>query len=273
MRENVRYYLQLETDLRQAIQKQELVINYEPIVNIASGQTISLEALLRWRHPKRGIISPSEFISLAEETGLIIPIGEWVLTEACRQMQTWHNQFPSTQNISVSVNLSSKQFSQSNLPVIITNILSATGYNPSRLTLEITESIIIENKEQTIRELNQLREMGIQIHMDDFGTGYSSLVYLHLLPLNAIKIDRSFVSGTRNPTNGLEIVRTIIHLANDLHMETVAEGVETHEQLRFLKAMGCSHIQGYLLTKPMDPSKTEYLLSKQLGKFNISTFR
>jgi diguanylate cyclase (GGDEF)-like protein/PAS domain S-box-containing protein len=268
MRENVRYNLQLELDLRQAIRQNELELHFEPIINLQTGRTVSLESLVRWRTPERGLIPPGRFIPLAEETGLILPIGDWVLRQACQLMVQWNHNYPAARDIAISVNLSTKQFLQDNLVEKVENILRDTGFDPNHLQLEITESVIIENESQVIDAMEKFRAMGIRIHMDDFGTGYSSLVYLHKLPLNAIKIDRSFISGSGNRLNGLEIVRTIIHLANDLHLETIAEGVETREQLMLLRGMGCHNVQGFLFTSTMSPIETEEFLRDQQGKYD-----
>ena len=261
MRENVRNNLALETDLRQAIENQELVLNFEPIIDLTNGNVISLEALLRWENKERGKLFPGKFIPLAEETGLIVPIGDWVLREACKLMKNWHDTNPDARNVAISVNLSTKQFIQNDLVTKVENILADTGFNPKSLQLEITESVIIENESQVITALEKFKGMGIKIYLDDFGTGYSSLVYLHKLPINAIKIDRSFISGQGEMLNGLEIVRTIIHLANDLHLETIAEGVETSEQLTLLRGMGCDFVQGFLFTDTMSPSATQEFLN------------
>ena len=263
MRENIRKNLALETDLRQAIENKELVLNFEPIINLETGKVISLEALVRWDNKERGRLYPGTFIPLAEETGLIVPIGDWVLREACTLMKGWHDKHPASREIAVNVNLSTKQFMQEDLAKKVEYILTETGFDPNYLQLEITESVIIENESQVIEALKKFRSMGMKIFLDDFGTGYSSLVYLHKLPLNAIKLDRSFISGHGEQLNGLEIVRTIIHLANDLHFETIAEGVETPEQLILLRGMGCDFIQGFMITETMSPQETDAFLEKQ----------
>ena len=267
MWENVRNKLQLDTDLRQAINRNELALHFEPIIDIRTGRVKSLEALLRWHNPERGLVKPGLIIPLLEETGLIIPIGEWVFREACRLMSLWHKNLPATSDISISVNLSTKQFLQKNLVSDFSRIISETGFDPHYLHLEITESAIIENETLVIAALENFRAMGIHIYMDDFGTGYSSLVNLHKLPLNAIKIDRSFISGRGNLLNGAEIVRTIIHLANDLHLETIAECVETKEQLNMLRMMGCNYVQGFLFTPTMPSQATETFLCNQEGMY------
>ncbi len=268
MRENIRTSLQLETDLRQAINRDEFELHFEPIINIETGKAVSLEALLRWRSPGRGFLMPSRFIPLAEDTGVIIQIGAWVIREACTLMARWHQAYPSVCETSVSVNLSTKQFLQGNLVTVIKQILEETHFDPHYLQLEITESVIIENETQVIETLTDFRSMGIKVQMDDFGSGYSSLVYLHRLPLHAIKIDRSFISGSGSQITSPEIVRTIIHLANDLHLETIAEGVETPDQLNLLRGMGCNKVQGFLFSHTMPSDVAERFLSEQQGQFD-----
>jgi len=257
MRADVVAHLELGTDLRQAIDKKELFLQYQPVIELSSGKPIGFEALIRWKHPDRGLVQPLEFIRFAEETGLIIPMGDWVLTEACGQIKKWHEQYDSLRNLSVSVNLSNKQFTQPNLVDQIKAILHATGLDPSFLRLEITESAIMENPDVTITALKELRSVGIKVDIDDFGTGYSSLLYLHMLPLNAIKIDRSFIGGYNGRENGMQIVHSIIRLAQDLEMETVAEGVETFEQLHKLRNLGCNHIQGFIFSEAIDDSDVD----------------
>lgn len=251
--------LQLETDLRRALERQELLLHYQPIVSLRTQQIVGFEALLRWQHPKRGMVSPAEFIPIAEETGLIIPIGRWVLQAACHQMQHWQQRF-SVQHLTMSVNLSSKQFT----PCLISEvkqILAETGLKASCLKLEITESVLMENAEVAIGTLSRLRESGLHLAIDDFGTGYSSLSYLHQFPIDTLKIDRSFISKIDTDGEQLAIVRTIITLAWNLGMEVVAEGVETPKQLAQLKALHCDHAQGYFFFKPVDAASVAQILS------------
>ena len=243
--------LQLETDLRRAIERQEFEVYYQPIVSLTNQQIISFESLVRWQHPERGLISPAEFIPLAEETGLINTIGWWVLRESCQQLRLWQTQFPSL-ILSISVNLSGKQFSQLDLIDQIAQVLAETGLEPKSLKLEITESAIMENVELASCMLWQLRKLGIQLYMDDFGTGYSSLSYLRRFPIDKLKIDRSFVSQMMVDEESLEIVRTIVMLARNLGMEAIAEGLETVEQLHQLKALQCDYAQGYFFSKPVN---------------------
>jgi diguanylate cyclase (GGDEF)-like protein/PAS domain S-box-containing protein len=268
MRADVVAHLELETDIRQAIERKELVLYYQPIMNLKKCKITGFEALVRWLHPKRGLIAPDEFIPFAEETGLIIPLGEWILTEACQQLRTWHKTQPALKDATVSVNLSSKQFSQPNLANQVENILKDTDLEPQFLRLEITESNLMENAEFGIAALKQLRSLGVQIDVDDFGTGYSSLVYLHQLPLNAIKIDRSFISGSVGSADGMRIVQSIIRLAQDLKMETVAEGVENLEQIDQLQKLGCDYIQGYLLAKGFPNEMIEQFVSVDIKRIN-----
>jgi diguanylate cyclase (GGDEF)-like protein/PAS domain S-box-containing protein len=268
MRESVRNSFQIETDLRQAIQQNELQLYFEPIVSLQTGKVISLEALLRWNNPDRGLIYPNIFIPIAEETGLILQIGDWVIRESCRLIKNWQKKYSAAKDLAVSVNLSTIQFLQGDLIQRIERALQEANLDASYLQLEITESVIIKNEIQVIEVLERLKSMGIKVQMDDFGTGYSSLNYLHRLPFNAIKIDRSFISGQGNQLAGIEIVRTIINLANDLHLETIAEGVESQEQLMRLRELGCNAVQGFLFTKSMPVDTTETFLNSKGARFD-----
>lgn len=276
--------LQLETDLRRAVDRlgplwpcrqtspvpmvekpPEFHIHYQPIICLRTDKITGFEALIRWQHPERGLISPLEFIPVAEETGLISPIGNWVLQEACRQTKAWQAQFPETAaaSLTVSVNLSARQFGQSDLIGQILQTLEVTGLDAHHLKLEITESAIMENPDLTAAILSQLRALGIQLHIDDFGTGYSSLSYLHRFPVDALKIDRSFITrlGIERDRQGLQIVNTIVTLAQNLGMEVVAEGVETVEQLAQLQKLGCKYAQGFCFSQPLDSLAMEELLA------------
>lgn len=243
--------MQLENDLRRAVERQDFELYYQPIVALATGRIMGFEALVRWQHPEQGIISPAKFVPIAEETGLIIPLGQWVLREACRQLKQWQDEFSSEPPLTVSVNLSSRQFSQPSLINQIRQILVETGIDAHCLKLEITESAIMENTESAMDMLLQLKAMGIQLSVDDFGTGYSSLGYLYRFPMDVLKIDRSFVSRVDVDGEKLELVRTIITLAWNLGMDVVAEGVETTKQLAQLKALKCEYGQGFLFSKPL----------------------
>jgi diguanylate cyclase (GGDEF)-like protein/PAS domain S-box-containing protein len=254
--------LHLETDLRRALDRQEFSVHYQPIISLETGRLDGFEALLRWRHPAHGFIPPSEFIPIAEETGLIFPIGRWALTEACRQMREWQEHFPSARPLFISVNLSARQFANPELIEQIGEALRATGLDPRSLKLEITESVVMDNIETAIGMLDQLRALGVESSIDDFGTGYSSLSYLHRFPSKTLKIDRSFVSRMTVHNENVEIVRTILLLARNLGMSVVAEGVETEEQLAHLRALSCDYAQGYLFSRPISATNVSRLLSE-----------
>ncbi len=242
--------IQLENALYKALEKKELFLFYQPQINYKTQQIVGVEALLRWHHPEKGMIPPDKFIPIAEETGLIVPIGEWVLEEACKQLKEWHNSgYPS---INISVNLSALQFEQNNLFSIVKNILHKTALSPEFLHLELTENLIIKNTELTLKTMKQLNGLGINLEIDDFGTGYSSLGYLKKLPISTLKIDRSFIQDMTKDDVG--ITNTIITLAHNLNLEVIAEGVETKEQAEFLCAQNCYLMQGYFFSKPM-PAK------------------
>ncbi len=261
MRSQAAALLKLETDLRRAVEKGEFRLHYQPIVDLLSGRLTGFEALIRWQHPKRGLVAPDDFIPMAEETGLILPIGRWVLREACLQMVRWQKRFLDTDNLSVSVNLSVKQFMDENLLEYILQTLSETGFNPRQLRLEITESLLMENLEAAIAILTGLKSHGIQLDMDDFGTGYSSLANLQRFPVDTLKIDRSFIQRMGQAGGKPEIIRTIITLASDLGMGVTAEGIETEEQLEKLRFLNCKEGQGFFFSKPMEEKKMELLLS------------
>lgn len=248
--------LKLETDLRLAVERHEFIIQYQPIMKLGTNDIYGFEALVRWQHPERGLLSPSEFIPIAEETGLIIPLGRWVLSEACRQTRIWQEEFPGCERLTLSVNYSGKQFMQSDVIEQIKRILEETGFDPTLLQLEITESAVIENTRTVTEMILQLRKLGIRLSMDDFGTGYSSLSYLHNFPIHTLKIDRSFISN-KGEVGDNEIVRTIIMLARNLGLDVVAEGVETEEQLAYLQALDCEYAQGFLFYRPLDPDVVE----------------
>jgi diguanylate cyclase (GGDEF)-like protein/PAS domain S-box-containing protein len=257
--------LQIETDLRRAIDRQELQLHYQPIVSLRTRQITGFEALVRWAHPQRGMIPPAEFVPVAEETGLITPMGWWVLQESCRQMQQWHQQFPNPQPLTVNVNLSSKQFSP-HLVEQISQILAETQLPPQFLKLEITESILMENAESAVSTLTQLKKLGTLLAIDDFGTGYSSLNYLHRFPIDTLKVDRSFISKVDVDGEQLAIARTIITLAWNLGMEVVAEGVETMKQLAQLRSLQCDYAQGFLFSSPLDVQAVERLMTSQMDQ-------
>ncbi|MBD0373320.1 MAG: EAL domain-containing protein [Pyrinomonadaceae bacterium] len=256
--------LQLENDLRRALERHELVVYFQPIISIERERIAGFEALVRWQHPQKGFISPADFIPVAEETGLIVELGRWVLEESCRRMRGWHLLYPSEKPLSISVNLSGKQFTQSNLIEQIKQILLETGLDPRSLKLEITESVVMENAEIASSMLLQLRTIGVQLSIDDFGTGYSSLSYLHRFPFNTLKIDRSFINRLGAGDENTEIVRTIMTLANNLGMDVVAEGVETDKHLAVLKEMGCQYAQGYHWAGPLSAEAAGARLAAQV---------
>jgi len=253
--------LQLESDLRQAVEQKEFTVYYQPIVNLQTGRLSGFEALVRWNHPRRGLVSPVDFIPVAEETGLIVPIGQWVLNEACKHIRQCQIYSPSHRSLSLSVNLSARQVAQPDLLEQIKQALETSKLNPHCLKLEITESVVMENAEAAALMFKQLRSLGVQLSIDDFGTGYSSLSYLHRFPLNYLKIDRSFVMRLTTD-NDNAIVRTISTLARNLGMEVIAEGIETEEQYRQLKMLGCEYGQGYLFSRPVNNDGVRLLLTQ-----------
>ncbi|NET60506.1 MAG: EAL domain-containing protein, partial [Symploca sp. SIO2E6] len=257
---NSAYRLQLETDLRRGLERQECLVYYQSIVSLETGQITGFEALLRWQHPQRGLVSPGEFIPIAEETGLITPIGWWTLGEACRQMSTWQKQFPTTEPLTINVNLSCQQFIQPDLIPKIDKILQETGLMAGSLKLEITESMVMENPDWVKDVLLKLQQRKIQLCIDDFGTGYSSLSRLHHFPISTLKIDRSFVSRIGALGENSEIVQTIVNLAQTLGMDVVAEGIEMPEQVHPLIELRCEYGQGYLFSRPLAGEAAEGLL-------------
>ena len=258
--------LQLENDLRRAIERQQLRVYYQPIVSLKTGRITGFEALIRWLHPELGILLPEEFIPTAQENGLIVPIDEWVLREACHQTQQWQEQFKSNsanlseQPLTISVNLCSSRFSQSKLLAHINQVLQSTGLDAQSLKLEITESVIMEKGENATIMLEKLRNLGIKLAIDDFGTGYSSLGRLHNLPITELKIDQSFVSGSAVEEGNLDIVETIVTLAKKLSVDVTAEGVETLEQFQKLKELKCEYGQGYFFSKPLESKAAKALI-------------
>jgi EAL domain-containing protein (putative c-di-GMP-specific phosphodiesterase class I) len=255
--------IRLETDLRQAIDRNELRVYYQPIVSLESGALSGFEALIRWQHPERGLISPAEFIPLAESNGQIVPMSNWILAQACGQLSRWRWRSAANRSLLISVNLSSRHFTQPDLIETVKHTLQETGLDPRCLKLELTESAVMDNAEQATSILQSLRSIGVQLSIDDFGTGYSSLSYLHKFPIDTLKIDRSFVSRMAGDSENSEIVRTIITLAQNLGLDTIAEGVETLEQLNELRSFGCRYAQGYLFAKPVPHEQIDELMRTQ----------
>jgi diguanylate cyclase (GGDEF)-like protein/PAS domain S-box-containing protein len=261
--------LDLENDLRRAIDNHQLRVHYQPIVVMESGQVSEVEALVRWEHPTRGLMQPADFIPMAEETGLIIPLGKWVLEQGCLQLAEWHRQFPSAPPLTLSVNLSPRQFQKPFLVADVIQALLEAGLAANCLKLEITESVIMRDVEATIRTLWELKELGVRIAIDDFGTGHSSLSYLKRLPLDVLKIDRSFISGIVDDSEATAIVCAIMALAKSLDLKVTGEGIETAEQAALLSAWGCDQGQGYYFGKPLDGKKTGTLLGLAIGRANL----
>lgn len=252
--------LSLEGELRKALEQEQFEVFYQPQVDAASREIISMEALVRWRHPERGLVSPAEFIPVAEDSALIVPIGEWVLEQACRQVAQWNSRFGG--RLQIGVNLSARQFAHSELAERVQGALERSGLEPQLLDLELTESIAMQDVEACIKTLQAFHAMGVKSSMDDFGTGYSSLSYLQQLPLHTLKIDRAFVKDINGQGENGGIARAVIAMAHSLGMAVVAEGVETEEQFNFLRREGCDVMQGYLFSPPVDAAAMERLLQQ-----------
>jgi EAL domain-containing protein (putative c-di-GMP-specific phosphodiesterase class I) len=270
-RNNYQYYLpsmnvhtlerlELESDLAHALERGELLLHYQPKVDIATGLIMGVEALLRWQHPRRGLIPPLQFVPLAEETGLIVAIGEWVLATACARNRAW--QLQGMTNMSIAVNLSARQFADPMFLQRLTQIVHASGLDPSSLELEITESLVMSHGENAVATLGKLKSLGVQIAIDDFGTGYSSLAYLKRFPIDTLKIDRSFIRDIPADSGDMKITRAIIAMAHGLKLKVVAEGVETAEQLEFLRSQHCDAVQGYFLYRPLPDDEVTTALSR-----------
>jgi diguanylate cyclase (GGDEF)-like protein len=254
----------LELDLRRAIIQGEFELHYQPLIDIKSEAITGFEALIRWNHSERGLVPPSEFIPLAEETGLIVPLGEWVLRTACAEASTW----PS--HIKVAVNLSAMQFKNRKLVEVIMNSLATASLSPYRLELEITESVLLQDDDATLAMLHQMRGLGVRISMDDFGTGYSSLSYLRKFPFDKIKIDQSFIRDLSPGDDSIAIVRAVASLAASLNIATVAEGVETADQLGIARAEGCTEVQGYFFSPPVPAAKARELLAQRAARLGYA---
>jgi predicted signal transduction protein with EAL and GGDEF domain len=258
--------LKLETDLRRALERREFRVYYQPIITLRTGEISGFEALLRWERPGKGFVSPLEFIGVAEEMGLIVLIGMWVLKTACKQAHQWHLEHPLETPLTMSINISARQFLQDDLVAQVERILRETEVEPSAIKLEITESVTMGDAERTIQIVQGLKKLGLRISIDDFGTGYSSLSYLRRFPMDTLKIDRSFVSDLKKNPENREIISTIIGLARNLGMNVVAEGAETLEEISYLKTLDCEFAQGYYYSKPVDSLGAQALLqAKRTG--------
>jgi diguanylate cyclase (GGDEF)-like protein/PAS domain S-box-containing protein len=253
-------FLENETELRSAVDRGEFRAFYQPIVDLSTARLVGFEALIRWEHPDRGSISPGEFIQVAEETGLIYPIGEWMLRQTCRQLAAWQRVYVEAKDISVAVNVSAKQFMQADVGALVSRVLEETGIRPESLKLELTESVMAENLSHVANVMSSLKQLGVKLSIDDFGTGYSSLSNLHLLPVDTLKVDRSFVNHMDDGSENREIIKTIVSLANSLRLDLIAEGIETEEQLVQLRNLGCGYGQGFYFAPPLDANAAEALI-------------
>jgi diguanylate cyclase (GGDEF)-like protein/PAS domain S-box-containing protein len=260
MHERAAALLRLETDLRHALERGELMAYYQPIIDLDSRQLLGFEALARWRHPERGLVPPDVFIPVAEEAGLVGVIGEWMLTEACRQMKTWQDRHPRNPPLRISVNVSTRQITQTGIADQVARILRTTGLDATSLTLEITESALMQNLKAGAGVIQRLHDMSVRLHVDDFGIGYSSLSYLQNFPVDTLKVDRSFISRMDGTPKQAAIVRAIVSLAHNLGMDVIAEGVETLAQADALRALHCSSAQGYLFSMPLPANEAERLI-------------
>lgn len=256
--------LALETSLRQGLKNNEFVLHYQPIVLLSNGEVVGFEALVRWQKSASELVYPGDFIDVAEDTGLIVFLGMWVLREACRTMRRWQEEFPRERPLTISVNISARQFAQPDLVQQIEQILQETGINPYTVKLEITESASMGDAERTVNVLSELKKLGVQFSIDDFGTGYSSFSYLHRFPLDTLKIDRSFITRMEQSSENFEIVQTIMHLARNLKMQVVAEGTESEAHVEHLRSLGCDFGQGYFFSKPLAAEDIRSLLEANL---------
>jgi diguanylate cyclase (GGDEF)-like protein/PAS domain S-box-containing protein len=274
MRANAMRRLEVERELRHALDRDELALHYQPVVSLHSGEIAGLEALVRWQHPERGLLDPADFVSIAEDSGLIEPIGRWVQERACRQILEWHEQRPDDRPFDVAVNLSARQVAHRDLPATVAEIIARTGIDPVHLRLEITESVLVEESATAIASLEALNELGVRLVLDDFGTGYSSLAYLNRFPFHALKIDRSFVDALGIEQERTAIVEAIIGMARALSLEVIAEGVENEVQLAELSRLGCDYAQGHLFHAAMPAAEVSRLLGEgTLGYSGISPTR
>ncbi|HKK26917.1 MAG TPA: EAL domain-containing protein [Gemmatimonadota bacterium] len=260
MHEQARSRLELETDLNRALERAEFLLHYQPLVSLEDGSVIGFEALVRWRHPERGVLGPGEFLDVAEDTGLIVPLGSFVLREACRTLAEWRRRYEAIGGLSMGVNVSARQLSREDFVGQVAGVCKEFEIPPSQLNLEITETTLVENAELASRSLDRLRKVGVQLSIDDFGTGYSSLDYLQRFPVDRLKIDRSFVESLRRGQRNSAIIRAVVALGRELDLRTVAEGVETARQQAVVRSMGCDYGQGFHFYPPLLPQQTEELI-------------
>ncbi len=267
MRARAMRRLEVERELRHALDRDELELHYQPVISLASGEIVALEGLVRWKHPERGVLDPGEFVSIAEDSGLIEPIGRWVQETACRQALGWHAQRPDQRPLDIAVNLSARQVAHRDLADSVEAILTQTGLEPVNLRLEITESVLVEESARATETLKALSELGVRLVLDDFGTGYSSLAYLNRFPFDALKIDRSFIDGLGIERERTAIVEAVIGMARALSLDAIAEGVENEAQVAELRRLGCDYAQGHLFSRPLAPEKVTQLLKE--GSFEL----
>jgi EAL domain-containing protein (putative c-di-GMP-specific phosphodiesterase class I) len=252
--------LELTGELQRAIEREEFELEYQPVVELQTGSIYGVEALVRWSHPERGRVAPAEFIPLAEETGLIVPLGEWILRTACEQASRWNRDLTGRPPVTIGVNVSTRQLHDPTFPALVRDVLASTGMPPSSLALEITESLLPEDGAAVIEQLSQLAALGVHIAVDDFGTGYSALSRLHHFPIDTVKIDRSFITGLERDANKAQLVQGIVSLAESLNLVVVAEGIEHPAQASQLRAMRAHYGQGYLFSPPVAPDRVSVLL-------------
>lgn len=262
MHEALMERIEIEDNMRQAIENEEFALHFQPIIDLETERTVGMESLVRWNHPQKGLISPAQFIPIAEDTNLILPLGKWILEEACRQAQVWQYQYDNKAYLSISVNLSIRQFQQKELVAIVSNALVKSGLAPQRLILEITENHMLQNTETTIKRLHELKKLGVRLAIDDFGTGYSSLSYLQRFPIDIIKIDKSFIDKINQTKEGVALTRAIIMMSESLNLKTIAEGIEQAEQAETLQHLGCEFGQGFYFSKPLNKNDMDDFLTK-----------